>query len=522
MHQQDIRETEKRYQAVLEAAQVVLWDWFPDEGRLVIDSIFWEQLGYNPATIDPRLDTFLALIPADDRSKIQENLSALYHRQTKKIVLELRLKSKIGDFHWFILKAGWIESTGSDSRIIGVLLDISTQKETQNLLYQREQQLFQAQKLESLGTLVAGVAHEINNPINLITLNVPLFKEIWMDALPIVRQALGAHQDQKIGGLPFNYLDKKMDTLLSDMGLAADRIVQIVAGLKNFARQQDVLAKKSVNLNQSVHNALQLAKSTIHKQNIELNLKLSEKLPEIKANDVAIEQIIMNLVVNACQAISPHSGQITIETGTSDDENNVVLQVEDTGCGIIPEIAERIFDPFVTSRQNSGGTGLGLSVTYNLVKNHDGNIRFESKKEEGTRFTVDFPVTPPKASIKILIADDEPSIRRLLIHAFRNMPHYIIEEAENGVEAMIKIGRFHPDLLILDFRMPQMDGLEVCRTLMRSPDLADIRVLIISGHTDTPEFNEIKDLGFTDILEKPVSIKHFTNTIEKLTMSLKE
>jgi signal transduction histidine kinase len=321
-----------------------------------------------------------------------------------------------------------------------------------------ESQLLQAQKMEALGTIVAGMAHEINNPNSLIMLNVPILQDIWRDIQPVIKQHALKEPRKKYGGLTYSYLDKKLETLLSDMHAAATRISGITKNLMTFARKSDIADKQPMKVNDSVENAIRLAQTTLRKSGIDLEYVLSEDLPLMQGNHTSIEQIVVNLLINALQAIDHDQGKIKLTTGVTKKDARVFISVADNGRGIDPSISDKIFNPFVTTRQAEGGTGLGLSVTYSLVKAHDGEITFESKVGKGTVFTVSFPIQLRKIPAKILVVDDDKSIRRVLILALAKTQDYAVEEASNGTEALVKLGTYRPDLLILDIFMPAMDG----------------------------------------------------------------
>jgi signal transduction histidine kinase len=252
-------------------------------------------------------------------------------------------------------------------------------------------QLLQSAKMASLGTLVAGIAHEINNPVNLITMNIPLVQDVWKDARPILRDACARNPGQTFGGLPRDYVYSKFDKLLADMGIAASRIVRIIDSLKSFSRQTKSGEKRAVSLNESVRNALTLSQTSMNKAGLKLEVDLHQGLVHIEADPQQVEQIVLNLIINAIEAIEHDHGRVGIRTGYDMSSAQVYLEVSDNGCGIDASIADHIFDPFFTSRQTRGGTGLGLSISYSLVREHGGTIAFENNPGGGTIFTVSFP-----------------------------------------------------------------------------------------------------------------------------------
>lgn len=403
-----------------------------------------------------------------------------------------------------------VHSGGALIAVGGICREITEQKKL-------ESHLFQSQKMEALGTLVAGIGHEINNPINLIMFNLPLIQKIWKDLEPALDSAGKGNPDAKYGGLTLSFLKENLSQMILDMKSAADRVASIVKGLKTFSRKTGPAEFKSMHVNEAVENALKLVQATTRKSGVELKTQLGRNLPSINGNLQNIEQIVMNLVINALQAIDHDQGRIDVSTRYAAKTEEVCIEVADNGKGIDADIVETIFDPFVTDKQMEGGTGLGLSVTYGLVRDHGGDISFKTGKAKGTRFSVRFAVQPRQEPYKILVVDDEASIRRLIVRALsKEQQGIIFEEADNGIEALIKLGTFQPDLLILDIMMPEMNGLEVCRVIIKEPELSSMDVIIVTGFIKDPHIEKVALLGFTHIFQKPLVMKAFKKTVASL------
>jgi signal transduction histidine kinase len=394
----------------------------------------------------------------------------------------------------------------------------SQQRHVEEALKESQQQLHHAQKMETLGTLVAGVAHEINNPINLIMYNLPLIQKIWSDLLPVLMEKKERVPHQKFGGFTYEFLEDNLTQLVADMDMAANRVAKIVSDLKNFSKQSNVAEKSTMQVNAAVKNAIRLAQTTLRKSGVRIQPDLDENLPLIKGNLQSIEQIILNIIINAIQAIDHMHGIIRITTGFQRKDARICLQITDNGSGISDAIADKLFLPFVTDKKAEGGTGLGLSVTYGLVQAHGGDISFETREGNGTTFTVLFPTLLKREAIKILIVDDDQTIRKMLIEALtlnRDRP-YLIEEAANGIEATIKLGTYRPDLLILDIFMPEMDGLEVCRIIKNEPELSDMKVIISTGYPEHPKLDEMAKMGFSNVIYKPFDLLEFVKKVEPI------
>ncbi len=390
----------------------------------------------------------------------------------------------------------------------GICCNISEQKKI-------EKQLFQSQKMEAMGTLVAGVAHEINNPINLILFNLPLLEKMWQDLVPLLNEHIAKSPDKKIGGLPPAFVKQNLSRLISDMEMAANRVAQIVSGLKGFSRKSNPAEKWDIQVNNAVNNAVRLADATAKKLKIVLETDLANDLPVLRANLQNLEQVVLNLIINALESIGHDKGQVCISTRFIEKSQSIAIDVTDNGRGINPSVAEKIFDPFVTDRQAAGGTGLGLSVTYNLVKAHEGDIFFQTKLGQGTTFSVVLPTASASRPTKIMVVDDDSDFRAMIIRLLNRSTNCVIEDFANGAEALIRMGSHPPDLLILDMFMPEMDGLGVCRAIKNELGIDTLKVIIITGFPDHPNLYEAARMGFSQILTKPLVIEEFISTVKE-------
>jgi PAS domain S-box-containing protein len=453
----------------------------------------------------------------DETKRVTKELSASLLKDRGEKSCEIKEGTKNGrELCIHLTLSPRFDENGEIVGILGIGEDITERVQAEEALKHSQEKLYQAQKMDTLGTLVAGMAHEINNPINLIMYNISLFQKVWHDCLPVLNQYGGKEPDRKYGGLTYDFLEENSDRLLSDMDMAANRVAKIVSELKNFARQSNVVDKSSMQINTAVENALRLAQTSLRKSGVKLEVDLASDLPLLKGNLQNIEQIILNLIINAVQAIDHDQGVVRIATGFQNKDRRIFVSITDNGCGVAPDISDKLFDPFVTDKQAEGGTGLGLSVTYSLVNAHDGEIIFQSHKGKGTTFTVFFPTVVKEATGRILVVDDDKSIRDMLTKALTEAGPYLVEEASNGIEACIKLGTYRPDLLILDMFMPEMDGLEVCRTIKSEPEFSDMNVIITTGFPDHQKLKEVAALGFDRIHYKPFNLPDFLKAVRNI------
>lgn len=260
----------------------------------------------------------------------------------------------------------------------------------------KRRQLIQADKLASLGVLVAGVAHEINNPNSFIMLNAPTVRQVWDELVPILDRCEEEEGDLLIGTMPYQKIREWIPTLLGDIENGSERIRAIVSSLKDFARQETETTNEEVDLNEVVRSAVVLTENRLKKSTTNLNLQLAPDLPPVRGSFQRIEQVVINLILNACDALTNKDDAITISTirGTP-DERRVALTVEDEGQGMSPETLAKIKDPFFTTKRTCGGTGLGLSVSDGIVRDLGGSLEFKSRIGEGTVASLCLPLEEP-------------------------------------------------------------------------------------------------------------------------------
>jgi polar amino acid transport system substrate-binding protein len=277
-------------------------------------------------------------------------------------------------------------------RTAELALEVSERKHALEELKLHQDKLIQADKMASLGILVAGVAHEINNPNGLILLNMPILKEVYRDAEEVLEEQFQHRGDFTLGGLPYSRMRDEVPHLLDEMQEGANRIKRIVEELKDFARQDTTAAVENVDLNLVVQTAVRLVDSSLRASTRRFVTQYAATLPPILGNAQRIEQVVVNLLLNACQALSDREHGIFLSTTHNLAAETVTVTLVDEGIGIAPEHLARLTDPFFTTKRESGGTGLGLSVSSTIVKEHNGLLTFESVPGAGTTVTLTLPI----------------------------------------------------------------------------------------------------------------------------------
>ena len=254
-----------------------------------------------------------------------------------------------------------------------------------------QDRLVQADKMASLGVLVAGVAHEINNPNGLILLNLPRFEEVFRHSFPILDAYSRENGDFKLGRHSYARLREELPSMLTETQDAAKRIKRIVSELKDFARRDSAELTEVIDLNCAARAAVRLVDNAIQKATHHLSACYAETLPPVRGNSQRVEQVIVNLLLNAAQSLEGKGKTIFIATGHDPEGDLVLFTVRDQGRGIATEHLSRLTDPFFTTKREEGGTGLGLSVSAGIVKEHGGTLSFESTPGEGTTVTLALP-----------------------------------------------------------------------------------------------------------------------------------
>jgi polar amino acid transport system substrate-binding protein len=269
--------------------------------------------------------------------------------------------------------------------------EIAERKHAEEELRLNQQQLVQADKLAALGVLVSGVAHEINNPTGLILLEVPTLKRFYADASKVLEQYYRENGDFTCGGLPYSRMREELPRSLEKLQDSGKRIKRIVDDLKDFARQGGSACNETVDLNSVSQAAVRLVEPSIRKATTRFSASYGEHLPPFRGNTQRIEQVLVNLILNACQALPDRERAVELATWSDPERATVVFRLRDEGCGISPEHLARLTDPFFTTKRDSGGTGLGLSVSAGIAKEHGGVLAFDSTPGSETIVTLTLP-----------------------------------------------------------------------------------------------------------------------------------
>jgi two-component system NtrC family sensor kinase len=370
-------------------------------------------------------------------------------------------------------------------------------------LRRAQSHLVQTEKLATMGALLAGVAHELNNPLAVV-----------MGRAALLHQKLG-------GGLLGADTEK--------LAQAARRCARIVRSFLALARHRPP-ERQRASLNQIVHEAVELLAYPLRTDNVEVTLGLAEDLPMLWADPDQLHQVVVNLIANAhqamCETLPPR--RLTITSRYESETRRVSLEVADTGPGIPPEIQARTFEPFFTTKPPGQGTGLGLSLCQGLVEGHGGSIRVDSQPGQGAVFVVELPVqappiaapearaaetTAPIQGKRILVVDDEPEVAAVLSDMLSADGHEV-ETAENGAVALDKLRGRAYDLILCDLRMPELDGPGLYQELQRRDPQLCRRIIFLTGDVLSPRITEFLERTAAPKLGKPFALEEMRQVVQ--------
>ncbi|MBN1957254.1 MAG: PAS domain S-box protein [Desulfuromonadales bacterium] len=284
------------------------------------------------------------------------------------------------------------DAQGDVTEMVVVLDDITDKIRAEQEAALRQKQLYQADRMISMGIMASGVAHEINNPNTFILANAEMLKETWKESKAIMDEYYKENGDFLIGGMSYSKFSIIYPDLCARIIDGSRRIKRIIKELKFFSSQEVIDLKEHIDINSVINSAEILLSSMIKRSTTNFTKKLDPQLPPIKGNSQRLEQVMINIIQNACQALNDPSKAISIMTRHNRTEKTISIICKDEGIGIDKENIDHIKDPFFTTKRDQGGTGLGLSVSETIVREFRGTMDFESIEGQGTKVVLTFPV----------------------------------------------------------------------------------------------------------------------------------
>ncbi len=367
---------------------------------------------------------------------------------------------------------------------------------------ERTQQLLQAEKLATLGELIAGIAHELNNPLSAVVGHAQLLR-------------MGEDDPKKAA---------RAERIVE----AAQRATRIVRNFLTVVRKHRP-EQLAVSVNELIDKTLELLAYQLRVGNIQVETALAPDLPQIAGDPHQLQQVILNLLTNAVQAIAGGRGhgKLRIATELGSDRSTIRITVADDGPGIAREHLSQLFEPFFTTKPPGVGTGLGLALVRGIVTEHGGTITVESTPGQGATFVITLPVTAPPAArpgppaaptitpgLRVLVVDDEPPLRELVAEALADRKA-LVQTAASAREALELLGRSPVDVLVLDVRMPGMSGAELWADINRTNPALARRTVFCTGDVVTEEVHVFIEGTGCPVVSKPFELSQFFDAVAR-------
>ena len=516
--------SEERADVAVRGTGVGLWVWHVQTGETTFDDRWAEIIGYELDELQPvSIDTWIEFVHPDDLALSNERLQAHFRGETDIYECEARMRHKNGAWIW-VLDRGKVfewDEQGQPQRMAGTHLDITDAKHAEQERERMQDELLQAQKMESVGHLAGGVAHDFNNLLTVISGHAELI-EMEGSLSP------GASENLR---------------LVRD---AAERARELTQQLLTFSRKQ-VTRPRPVDLDRHIEESLKMYGRLIG-EDIRLEFTPAGRPLTIMADPQQLDQVLANLLVNARDALHAATDRnggrridiSVVEQAIADGPapapahglaagSYAVLTVADNGVGMDTATRERIFDPFFTTKGRDRGTGLGLATVFGIVQQHDGGIAVDSRPGEGAAFRIFWPMAangaacaeeaagaePQAGAETILVAEDEPEVRRFTQHALERLGYRVVVAAD-GAEALALLEAMKPppDLLLTDVIMPGLDGAGLAKRVRAL--YPDLPILFSSGYTDDVIGRQGMLDAAIEVLQKPYSIAEMTRRIRML------
>jgi PAS domain S-box-containing protein len=389
-----IRESEEKYRTILNSIEEGYYEVDLAGNLMFFNDSLCDILGYTRDELTGMNNR--QYMDAQTSKKVYKTFNEVYQTGKATKAFDWELIRKDGGKRTLETSVSLIRGSGGEPiGFYGIGRDITERKQAEEQLRLHQQQLMQASKMVALGTLVSSVAHEINNPNNFIMLNAPLLYEAWQSIIPLLEEYYQSNGDFLIGGLSFAEMRERIPSLYSGVMNGSKRIKQIVEDLKAFVRKDTSDVDQWVDVNAILRSSISLLSNMIMKSTNRFSIHYGQGLPRMKGNFQRLEQVLINLIQNSCQALPHPRKGIFVSTSYQEETRTLVVRIQDEGAGIPAEVLSRITEPFFTTKRDSGGLGLGLSISSKIVKEHGGTMTFTSELGKGTLAELNLPAVRP-------------------------------------------------------------------------------------------------------------------------------
>lgn len=519
--EEDLKQSEERHHFYLEAIDSANWSYRFDSRELEISDDWKERFGYQDVRDSSKMDFWLPLISDDDRERLIVAYRTFLKAGQDSVYEEFRIRSKDDRHRWIRAQGKLVEwdTAGQPVRMVGIVTDVTDLRNSQDEKTQLQHQLFQAQKMETIGQLTGGIAHDFNNMLA----SIIGYTNLVMDR----------GKDQ---------LDDKLKDYLSEVSRAGQQAQNLVGNMLSFGREGST-EDAPASLSSLVNDTLKLLKPSLP-SSIELEIDTPDELSSVRTNPVKLTQLLMNLCINAKDAMNG-IGRLGIKVSQTEitGENCsacrkavigsfVELQVSDSGNGISNQLLPHIFDPFFTTKEVGRGSGMGLSMVHKIMHEIGGHILVESSIGVGTRFRLFFPpcgeIQGKTAAAQenltgvqnidnkghIMVVDDDASVALYISEVLKRAGHQVTVKFDS-IDAL-ETFRADPnsfDLVVTDQTMPKLTGDLLLQALLivRS----ELPVIICTGYSEQLTEKEARNLGAWGYIKKPINVIELITLIDK-------
>lgn len=390
--EQALKETQARHAEAQHLAHLGDWDLDLIENKLIWSDEVFQIFELDSEKFGASYEAFIDTIHPDDRDFVSK---AYTDSVNKKIPYDIvhRLQMKDGRVKHIIetCKTFYGED-GKPARSVGTVQDITEKVLMEEKAKIAQAKLIQTNKMASMGMLASSITHEINNPNNYIQHNASLLSKVCNDMKNVMAEYYNEHGEFSAGGFTYSELQKRIPQFIDGISDGSMRIKNIVDGIKGFARQDKGGKDKKFNIKDALKDALSLLDSQVVKFTSNFHVNSAEEIPPVKGSKQQIEQVIINFIMNALQALPDRESAVSVSTSFNEEDRCVIIEIKDEGSGIEEDVLKNMMEPFYSTRLDSGGTGLGLFISSSIIEEHEGTLGFETEIGIGTTATIRLPL----------------------------------------------------------------------------------------------------------------------------------
>jgi PAS domain S-box-containing protein len=496
--EEELRESERKLRLAKDAAKMGAWNWDLLSGEVTWSDRCKALFGLSPDTV-MTWPVFLAAIHPEDRDRIDRAMNEAVAKK-EPYEIEMRVPSPDGSVRWVAAKGEVTYATdGQAVRIDGMVMDITERKHAEELARDANEKLREADRQKN--QFLAMLSHELRNPL------APIRNSLYI----LDRAAPGSEQAKKAQAIIHRQIGQ-MTWLIDDL-----------LDITRISRGKVQLQRERLDLNELAHHTVEDHRTAFIKGDVRLELLPASTEVWVNGDRVRLAQIVGNLLQNAAK-FTPHGGKTTVSVQADAARGQAFLTVRDTGSGIEPKMLPRLFHPFTqadaTLDRSKGGLGLGLALVKGLVEQHGGSVSAASEGlGKGAAFTISLPldvtaarVMPAQrraggdgAPLRVLVIEDNEDAADTL-RVVLEFDDHVVEVANGGRDGIEKARAFHPDVVLCDIGLPEMDGYQVARTMRADPQLGRVGLIAVSGYAQPEDVAAAKEAGFDAHLAKPPSI----------------